>query len=42
VRTLALSILIYSVFTALQGFSHEVRQLGLFCFIAGLGAPAPN
>ena len=41
-RTLALSILIYSVFTALQGFSHEVRQLGLFCFIAGLGAPAPN
>jgi MFS family permease len=39
VRTLALSILIYSVFTALQGFSHEVWQLGLFRFIAGLGSP---
>jgi len=40
VRTLALSILIYSVFTALQGFSHEVWQLGLFRFIAGLGTGA--
>ena len=40
VRTLALSILIYSVFTALQGFSQEVWQLGLFRFIAGLGTGA--
>src|SRR3984893_18103370 len=39
-RTLALSILIYSVFTALQGFAHEVWQLGLFRFIAGLGTGA--
>ena len=39
-RTLALSILIYSVFTALQGFSQEVWQLGLFRFIAGLGTGA--
>lgn len=40
VRTLALSILIYSVFTALQGFSQEVWQLALFRFIAGLGTGA--
>ncbi len=40
VRTLALSILIYSVFTALQGFSQEIWQLGLFRFIAGLGTGA--
>src|SRR5437660_2224936 len=40
VRTLALSILIYSVFTALQGFSQEVWQLGVFRFIAGLGTGA--
>jgi MFS family permease len=40
IRTLALSILIYSVFTALQGFSQEVWQLGLFRFIAGLGTGA--
>src|SRR5437879_5672604 len=40
VRTLALSILIYSVFTALQGFSQEVWQLSLFRFIAGLGTGA--
>ena len=39
-RTLALSILIYSVFTNLQGFAHEVWQLGLFRFIAGLGTGA--
>src|SRR5205814_5304892 len=30
VRTLALSILIYSVFTALQGVAQEVWQLGVF------------
>src|SRR5947208_11746311 len=40
VRTLALSILIYSVFTALQGFSQEIWQLGVFRFIAGLGTGA--
>src|SRR5713226_9474149 len=40
VRTLALSILIYSVFTALQGFSQEVWQLAVFRFIAGLGTGA--
>jgi MFS family permease len=40
IRTLALSILIYSVFTALQGFSQEVWQLALFRFIAGLGTGA--
>src|SRR5437763_7318333 len=40
VRTLALSILIYSVFTALQGFAQEAWQLGLCRFIAGLGTGA--
>src|SRR5438132_10452123 len=40
VRTLALSILIYSVFTALQGVAQEAWQLGLFRFIAGLGTGA--
>src|SRR5207244_11044099 len=40
VRTLALSILIYSAFTALQVFSQEIWQLGLFRFIAGLGTGA--
>src|ERR1700687_1943395 len=40
VRTLALSILIYSVFPALQVFSQVVCQLGLFLFRAGLGTGA--
>ena len=40
VRTLALSILIYSAFTALQGFAQDVWQLGLYRFIAGLGTGA--
>jgi MFS family permease len=40
VRTLALSILIYSVFTALQGFAQDAWQLGLYRFIAGLGTGA--
>ncbi len=40
VRTLALSILIYSVFTALQGLAQDAWQLGLFRFIAGLGTGA--
>lgn len=37
VRTLALSILIYSVFTAAQGFAHSPFELGLFRFFGGLG-----
>ena len=37
VRTLALSILIYSVFTACQGFSESPLQLGIFRFLGGLG-----
>jgi MFS family permease len=37
VRTLALSILIYSVFTAAQGFSHSPLELGVFRFLGGLG-----
>jgi MFS family permease len=40
VRTLALSIIIYSVFTALQGVAQDVWQLGIFRFIAGLGTGA--
>src|SRR6266436_4412226 len=40
VRTLALSILINSVFTCLQGVAQETWQLGLFRFIAGLGTGA--
>jgi MFS family permease len=40
VRTLALSILIYSVFTCLQGVAQEAWQLGVFRFIAGLGTGA--
>jgi MFS family permease len=37
VRTLAVSILIYSVFTAAQGFSDTTVQLGIFRFLGGLG-----
>jgi len=37
VRTLAISILTYSVFTALQGFAHSPLELGIFRFLAGLG-----
>ncbi len=40
VRTLAISIAMYSVFTALQGFSHAIWQLGLFRFLGGLGTGA--
>ena len=40
IRTLALSILIYSVFTCLQGVAQEAWQLGVFRFIAGLGTGA--
>jgi MFS family permease len=37
VRTLAVSILVYSVFTALQGFAHSPLELGIYRFIGGLG-----
>lgn len=37
VRTLAVSILTYSVFTALQGFAHSPLELGVFRFLGGLG-----
>jgi len=40
VRTLAISIAMYSVFTALQGFSQTLFQLGLFRFLGGLGTGA--
>ena len=40
VRTLMFSIAIYSVFTALQGLSHGIWDLGLYRFIAGLGTGA--
>jgi MFS family permease len=37
VRTLAVSILVYSVFTACQGFSQSPFELGVFRFLGGLG-----
>ena len=37
VRTLAVSILTYSIFTALQGFAHSPLELGIFRFLGGLG-----
>ena len=37
VRTLAISILTYSVFTALQGFAHSPLELGIYRFLGGLG-----
>jgi MFS family permease len=37
VRTLAVSILVYSVFTAMQGFAHSPFELGVYRFIGGLG-----
>jgi len=40
VRTLFISIAMYSVFTAMQGFAHTVFQLGLFRFLGGLGTGA--
>jgi MFS family permease len=40
IRTLALSILIFSVFTALQGLAETPFQLGLFRFFAGVGTGA--
>ena len=40
VRTLALSILIFSVFTALQGIAQDTLQFGIFRFLAGVGTGA--
>jgi MFS family permease len=40
VRALAFSILIYSVFTALQGLSQGVWDFAIYRFIAGLGTGA--
>ena len=40
VRTLAISILMFSVFTACQGFAQTPLQLGIFRFLAGLGTGA--
>jgi MFS family permease len=40
VRTLAFSILIYSVFTALQGLSQGIWDFAVYRFIAGLGTGA--
>jgi MFS family permease len=40
VRALALAILVFSVFTACQGFAQNLVQFGLFRFLAGLGTGA--
>ena len=40
VRALALSILIYSVFTGLQGLSHSPLELGIYRFFSGVGTGA--
>lgn len=40
VRALMFSILIFSVFTALQGFSQSVWDFGAYRFIAGIGTGA--
>src|SRR5258707_10607132 len=40
VRTLALSILIYSVFTGLQGLAHSPLDLGIYRFFAAAGTGA--
>ncbi|MDE2007223.1 MAG: MFS transporter, partial [Rhodospirillales bacterium] len=40
VRTLAISIAMYSVFTAMQGFSHSLVQLGIYRFLGGIGTGA--
>ena len=40
VRALAVSILIYSVFTGLQGLSHSPLELGVYRFFAGVGTGA--
>jgi MFS family permease len=40
VRALATSIVIYSIFTALQGLSHGIWDFAIYRFIAGLGTGA--
>jgi len=40
VRALATSIILYSVFTALQGFSQGIWDFAIYRFIAGLGTGA--
>src|SRR6266436_7371983 len=40
VRTLALSIVIYSVFTGLQGLAQSPLDLGIYRFFAGVGTGA--
>jgi len=40
VRTLALSILMFSVFTGMQGLAQTPFELGLFRFLAGIGTGA--
>ena len=40
VRTLAFSIAIYAIFTALQGLSHGLWDFAIYRFIAGLGTGA--
>ena len=40
VRTLALSILIYSIFTGLQGLAHSPLEFGVYRFFAGVGTGA--
>jgi len=40
VRALAISILIYSVFTGLQGLSHSPLELGIYRFFSGVGTGA--
>ena len=40
VRALATSIILYSVFTALQGLSHGIWDFAIYRFIAGLGTGA--
>jgi MFS family permease len=40
VRALATSIILYSAFTALQGFSHGIWDFAIYRFVAGLGTGA--
>ena len=40
VRTLAFSIALYAIFTALQGLSHGIWDFAIYRFIAGLGTGA--
>ena len=40
VRTLAVSIVLFSIFTGLQGLAHSSLQLGIYRCLAGVGAGA--